>query len=201
MMSIASPSALWPAIDRWLRILAFAAALLSGRVRAEILTNESYKIRPTDILIIEVANEPKLAGKEFRVTGTGEISYPYLGAIKVIDRTPAEVQAELKTQLEADYLVNAQVIVQVKEFRKRFVSVIGQVNRPGPVEIPAERRMTVIEAITFAGGTTRLARTGDIQLTRSGREPMRFSLEDQRNPEKAILLEEGDVIFVPESRI
>lgn len=202
MTSIASRSAWWLAIEAGLRLLALCVAGWGVSARAQASLNESYRIRPTDILIIEVAAEPKLASKEFRVTGSGEISYPFVGAVKVLDRTPAEVQAELKSLLEADYLVNAQVMVQVKEFRKRLVYVLGQVNRAGPVEIPAERRMTVIEAITFAGGTTRLARTSDIQLTRSGRaEPMRFSLEDQRNPEKAIALEDGDVIFIPESRI
>lgn len=163
--------------------------------------SESYHIQPTDILIIDVVNEPKLAGKEFRVSAKGEVSYPYIGAVKAADRTPTEVQEEIKRLLESDYLVNAQVLVQVKEFRKRLVSVLGQVARPGLVEIPAERKLSVNEAITIAGGFTRLARTSDIQLTRVGRsEPLRFTAEELRNPDKAIYLEQGDVIYVPESR-
>lgn len=203
MTFTASRSASWPAIKAWLRLLVLALAALGPLAPARAQLLETYKIQPTDILIIEVVNEPQLGPKEFRVSATGELSYPYIGALKVLDKTPAAVQAELKQLLEADYLVNAQVIVQVKEFRKRLISVLGQVNRPGPVEIPAERKMTVVEAITYAGGLTRLARSSDIQLIRAGRpEPMRFSIEElTKNPDKAVSVEPGDVIYVPESRI
>lgn len=164
---------------------------------------DTYKIQAQDILVIEVVNEPQIGSKEFRVSAGGEISYPYINILKVGERTPIEVQKELKRLLEADYLVNAQVIVQVKEYRKRLVSVMGQVNRPGPVEIPPERRLTVIEAISQAGSFTRLARKNDIEISRTGlQKPIRCSDEEQRNnPDKVIYLEPGDVVYIPESRI
>jgi polysaccharide export outer membrane protein len=166
------------------------------------LVSESYRVQPTDILIIDVVNEAQLAAKEFRVTAGGDISYPFIGAVKAGGRTPLEIQNEVKRLLETDYLVSAQVLVQVREFRKQQISVFGQVNRPGLYELPPERRMTVMEAIALAQGLTRLARSSDIQLTRQGQtEPLRFSLEDLRKPEKVVYVEPGDVIFVPESRI
>lgn len=181
----------------------FATLLLAwGSLDSLAQSGESYKLQPTDIVVVDVVNEPQLGAKEYRVTATGEISYPFIGAIKVVDRTTTDVQTELKRLLEADYLVNAQVIVQVKEFRKQLISIIGQVARPGLIEIPAERKMTVLEAIGAAGGTTRLAKTSDIELIRAGRsEPMRLSLEELKNPEKTIYVEAGDVIHVKESRI
>lgn len=188
-------------IERLARLV--VAFLLVGAgpvVRAQL--TDAYRIQPTDVIIIDVVNEPQLAAKEFRVGSNGQISYPFVGAVKVAARTTSEVQEEVKRLLESDYLVNAQVLVQVKEFRKQTVIVVGSVNRQGLVEIPAERKWTVFEAISAAGGFTRLARTSDIQLTRLGRnEPMRFSQEELRNPDKAVYVEPGDVIFVPESRI
>jgi polysaccharide export outer membrane protein len=175
---------------------------VQGADAPKMVISDSYRVQPTDVLIIEVVNEPQLAAKEFRVSSNGEVSFPFIGALGAAGRTTVEIQTELKALLEADYLVNAQVLVQVKEFRKQQISVFGQVNRPGLIDIPPERKMTVIEAITSAAGFTRLARTSDIQLTRMGRsEPMRFSVEDLRNPEKTVYVEPGDVIFVPESRI
>ncbi len=163
---------------------------------------ESYRIQPTDVLIIEVVNEPQLAAKQFRVSANGEISYPYLGAIKTAGKTTIQLQDELRRLLEADYLVNAQVHVEVAEFRKEQVSVFGQVNKPSLVDIPPGRRLTVIEAIAVAGGFTRLARTSDIRLSRAGLEdPMRFSVRELQNPEKPVYVEPGDTIYVPESRI
>lgn len=203
MTSIVSRFAWWRVTEAWLRTLTAAFLVFGGGLVARAQVGESYRIQPTDILIIEVVNELQLGAKEFRVTASGEIAYPYIGSLKVLDLSPVAVQAKVKELLEADYLVNAQVIVQVKEYRKRLIYVHGQVNRPGPVEIPAERKMTVIEALTTAGGLTRLARSSDIQLTRAGRsEPMRFSMEElTKNPDKAVNVEPGDVIFVPESRI
>lgn len=163
---------------------------------------ESYRIQPTDVLVIEVVNEPQLAAKQFRVSSNGEISYPYLGAIHASGKSTIELQEEIRRMLEADYLVNAQVHVEVGEFRKQQVSVFGQVNKPGLVDIPPGRKLTVIEAIAVAGGFTRLARTSDVQLSRAGlTDPMRFSVRDLQNPDKPVYVEQGDVIFVPESRI
>ena len=172
-----------------------------GQTATNSQVNTTYRLQPTDIVIIEVVNEPALGGKEFRVSATGEVSYPFIGAVKVGGKTPVEVQQMIKDLLEKDYLVNAQVLVQVKEFRRQQISVVGQVNRPGLYDLPPERRMTVMEAIANAGGLTRLARTSDIQLTRAGKEPQRFKIEDLRNPSNVIYLEPGDVINVPESRI
>ena len=196
------PSGLRPVID-WMRRLILIAGmgfLLGGAVRGQV--SESYKVQPTDILIVEVANEPKLAAREFRVSASGDISYPFIGGVRAANRTIEEIQTELKRLLETDYLVNAQVLVQVKDFRKKLVSVFGQVNRPGLIEIPPERRMTVIEAITAAGGLTRLARSSGIQLIREGKkDPMLYNMEELKNPDRPVYVESGDVVFVPESRI
>lgn len=163
---------------------------------------DTYKIQPQDILVVEVTNEPSIGAKELRVTARGEISFPYIGAIKVAGRTPADVQDEIKSLLEADYLVDAQVIAQVKEYRKRTVMVLGQVNRAGAVEIPPEGKLSVIEAIAGANGYTRYARKSDIEVSRAGQKSIRCSDDEQRNnPDKAIYLEDKDVVFVHESRI
>lgn len=202
MTSIGSRSAWLRAISRALLALAISGFGIGAASAAVAQLSDSYRIQPTDILVIEVVNEPQLALKEFRVSSAGDISYPYLGAIRAANRTVIDVQRELKEKLEADYLVNAQVLVQVREFRKQQISVVGQVNKPGLIDIPPERRMTVMEAIATAGGLTRLARTSNIQLTRAGQqEPMRFNLDDLQNPEKAVYVEPGDIIVVPESRI
>lgn len=200
MMSIDSACGLSRVISRfgvWLALL-----LAGWGASAAPAVSESYRIQATDILLIEVVNEPELKAKDFRVAQNGEIAYPYIGSVKSEGLTTLELQDRIKALLEADYLVSAQVLVQVREFRKQQVSVFGQVGRPGLIDIPPERKMTVLEAITAAGGLTRLARGSDIQLTRAGRtEPMRFTLSQLRDPEKVVYVQPGDMIFVPESRI
>lgn len=203
MIFIESRSAWRRAIERariWVALVSVWLGLGAVTARAQI--TESYKVQPTDILIIEVANEPKLNAKEFRVAASGELSYPFIGAVRAAGRTTVEIQEEVKRLLEKDYLVNAQVLVQVRDFRKKLVSVFGQVNKPGLIEIPPERKMTVIEAITAAQGMTRLARQSGIQVIREGKkDPTLYNLDELKNPDKPVYVDNGDMIFVPESRI
>jgi len=162
-----------------------------------------YKIAALDILVIDVVNEKDLP-REFKVTAKGEIPFPYLGNIKVAGFTAEEVQNDLKEKLEKEYLVDPQVIVQVKERVKRKVNVTGQVFKQGPVEMPDDKpELTILDAIGMAGGTTRLAKESRIQVTRSGQKPLEFDLEKLRketDPTKVFILQAGDSIFVPESR-
>jgi polysaccharide export outer membrane protein len=162
-----------------------------------------YKIAPLDVVIVDVVNEKELT-KEFRVSAKGEISFPYLGPIKVATRTTSEVQEDIRAQLEKDYLVDPQVIVQVKEHAKRRVNMTGQVHQPGQLIMPDEQKMTILDAIAAAGGTTRLARDSAVQITRLGQEkPLKFDLDELRkNPtlNKQFSLEPGDTIHVPESK-
>lgn len=199
MTFIASRSAWRRAIESGRILLSVWFVLGAANLAAQV--TESYRIQPTDILIIDVVNEPKLAAKEFRVASNGELSYPFIGAVRAAGRTPVEIQDEIKRLLETDYLVNAQVIVHVRDYRKRQVSVFGEVNRPGLIDIPPERRMTVIEAIAQAGGTTRMARPSHIELSRAGvAEKMRLRLRDLQDPEQPpVFVEPDDVIYVPQS--
>ena len=162
-----------------------------------------YKIAALDVLVIDVVNEKDLP-KEFKVTAKGEIPFPYLENIKVAGFTAEEIQNELKEKLQKDYLVSPQVIVQVKERVKRKINVTGQVFKQGPVEMPDDKpELTILDAIGMAGGTTRLANEGSVQVTRSGQKPLKFDLKKLRketDPTKMFILQAGDSIFVPESR-
>lgn len=159
-----------------------------------------HKIAPLDILTIDVVGEKDLS-KELRVSSSGTITFPFLGSIEVKGRSPTEVETLLKEKLGKDYLVDPQVIVTVKEYRARTVSVIGQVNKPGVISVPAEQRMDILEAIAQAGDLTKAANKSGIEVSRKGKT-YKFTLEElkkESNPDKKFWLEPGDVIYVRES--
>jgi polysaccharide export outer membrane protein len=158
------------------------------------------KIEQGDIIIVDVFGEKELSG-EHRVQQTGTIKYPLLGSVEVAGKTPRQVASMLQQMLEADYLVDPQVNVMVKDYRSRTVSVIGQVNRPGAIELPGEQRIDVLEGIARAGGFERLANKNKIELSRKGKSTT-YKFDDLRretNPSKKIWLEPGDVIYVHET--
>src|SRR6266516_8026401 len=170
---------------------------LEGRTDENARTDEAaegdHKIAPLDIITIDVVGEKDLS-KELRVSTSGTITFPFLGSIEVKGKTPAEVESLLKEKLGKDYLVNPQVIITVKEYRSRTVSVIGQVNKPGVIALPAEQKLGILEAIAQAGDLTNVANKNRIEVSRNGRTH-KFTLDElkkQTDPEKKLWLEPGD---------
>jgi polysaccharide export outer membrane protein len=94
-------------------------------------------------------------------------------------------------------------IISVPELRDK-VNVLGHVNRPGFVMIPAQEQLTLVEAIGGAGGFTRLAKKKAVQLRRTDQNGslrvIEVDVDDAiQNPDtKDIVLGDGDIIFVPE---
>jgi polysaccharide export outer membrane protein len=154
-----------------------------------------------DQLVIHVLGEKEMDAPR-RVPEDGVINYFFVGDVKVLGKTTAEVEKELKELLDRDYLVNPQVIVEIEKYDEQYVSVAGQVGRPGRVALPPDHSVDVIEAIAQAGDFTRLAKKSDIKLRRAKTgEVKRYTYDElQKNIQagKKIVVEPGDVITVGE---
>ena|SRR5438477_3919877 len=175
---------------------------LSARctTRAAEMVEGDHKIAPLDIINIDVVGEKELS-KELRVSSSGTITFPFLGSLEVKGKSPAELETLLKEKLGKDYLVDPQVIVTVKEYRARTVTVMGQVNKPGVIALPAEQKVEILEAIAQAGDLSKGAKKNRIEVNRKGKT-FKFTLDDlkkESDPEKKFWLEPGDVIYVYEA--
>jgi polysaccharide export outer membrane protein len=162
-----------------------------------------YKISPNDILSINVIGERDLL-QDCRVTSSGMITYAWLSNVEVAGKTSAEVEQVLRKLLDQDYLVNPTVLVQIKEYRVREATVIGHVFKPGSLLLPAEQRLSIVEAISRAGGFTPRGNPNSIYFSRRGdKEPTRLRYDDllKMDPSKMIYIEPGDVIEVKEKVI
>jgi len=86
-----------------------------------------------------------------------------------------------------------------------LVFVFGEVKNPGALQVKMSKKVTLLQAIAQAGGTTEGASRSGITVKRkdrkTGRETnMKFNLKDIIKGDKPdIELKEGDVVFVPES--
>jgi len=183
----------------YLVVCALACSARWNSRAAEIVEGD-HKIAPLDVLTIDVVGEKDLS-KELRVSSNGTVTFPHLGSVEVKGKTPAEVENLLKEKLGKDYLVDPQVIVTVKEYRTRTVSVIGQVNKPGVIALPSEQKVEILEAIAQAGDLTKAANKSRIEVNRKGKT-YKFTLDDlkkESRAEKKFWLEPGDVIYVHES--
>lgn len=109
----------------------------------------AYRLGPKDLVEIQVVEEAAL-NVERRVSDSGSLMLPLVGALPVDGLTPLEAAALLKQRLEESYLQRASVTVRVVEFRSRPISVIGAVRRPGNLELSG--RWNLLDALTDAGG-------------------------------------------------
>lgn len=105
-------------------------------------------------------------------------------------------------QRVADVRLVAGDVVMVPALERAFV--IGMVQHPGPVIIPATEPLTVSKAISLTGGFEKFARQSEVQLIREGQKVETVDVravltggEGARDPR----LLPGDTVFVPESRL
>jgi polysaccharide export outer membrane protein len=126
---------------------------------------ESYRVGPGDVLEVRVFNRPQLSRESVRVEGDGTIRMPLVeGAIRAACRTEAELAQEIARRY-LKYLKNPQVDIFLKEFNSTPVAVLGAVATPGRFQL--QRRIRLLELLSFAGGPTERAGR-NIQVVHSG---------------------------------
>lgn len=161
----------------------------------------AYELGPGDVVEIKVFREPDFAGV-YRVGADGGIEFPMIGTVRLAGRMPEDVAGELRTRLADGYLVDPQVTVFVKEQNSRKIHVLGEVKKPGT--FPFESGMSVIEAITSAGGFTKLASENGVVVTRrrenGASQSFKVAVGDiQQGRASNFELKPGDIIDVPET--
>lgn len=169
------------------------------------VSSKNYVLRSGDLVRIQVFQEPDL-DRDLRVAQDATIVLPLIGTISVGQRTLQEVEADIAQRFDADYLVNPQINVTVLQYAERRVNIMGMVNQPGMVVFPPEEQMSLLDAITRAGGFNRLGDRRRVRLTRTAADGQveQFSINTdeilQGTTANTWVLEPGDNIFVPERR-
>jgi protein involved in polysaccharide export with SLBB domain len=169
-------------------------------IKAPATLEQDTTLGPGDVFDVRVFNEESLSST-YQISPDGTIDYPLIGRITVADLRPQEIAAYIAKELkEGRFLKNPQVSVLVKEYKSKKVHVLGQVKSPGT--FPFQDEMTVVQAVTAAGGFTPLAAQNKTTITRKleGKEMIiraevaKISKGEAPN----ISLQAGDIIFVPE---
>ena len=109
---------------------------------------DSYVIGAGDLIEITVEQDSDLNGTR-RVGPDGRISMPVLGSVELNGLTASEAEGHLQSLLEK-YMTRATVLVVVREFESQSASIFGEVRHPG--KIPVTSNMTILKAISSAGG-------------------------------------------------
>jgi polysaccharide export outer membrane protein len=209
-------SALIPGTSRWLGLAlvfttgtawvprATAAADAAPAVADHDDQKFSYKLQPLDLLKIQIFQEPDL-DREVRVSKNHTIVLPLIGTVDLTNLTVHDAEQLITDLYGRDYLVNPQINITVTEYTQRSLNVLGAVGSPGSVMIPPERELTLVDAIAHAGGFSRLANRTHVSLTRTlaSGEIQHFTINVDEliegKPAHQWVVQDGDVVFVPES--
>lgn len=180
----------------WLSSVA-TGLLLASSARPQVVPE--YDLQPGDQLEISVWGEDDLQ-RTVLIRPDGRFSFPLVGEINAFGRTAAQVEAEITEKISA-LIPEAVVTVAVAAIDGNRIYVIGQVNQPGTFVM--NPRLSVLQALSLAGGLSAFAAIDDIKIIRRSGEgqraiPFRYSdVSRGRNLDQNIQLEGGDVVLVP----
>jgi len=174
-------------------------------------SNPTYIIQPNDILEIVVWGEPDIS-RTVRVRPDGRISLPLIQDLQASKLTPVELKEQMENLL-GEYIDSPNVTVIVSAIESYKVYVLGKVLNPGV--IVNEKPLTVLQALTLAGGFQNYADKSEIRIIRFDDRGSYPSVEEKfpvgqlifefdfndvtkgKKTEQNIFLRSGDVVVVP----
>jgi protein involved in polysaccharide export with SLBB domain len=187
---------------RWVPVLALALACTNGSPSPQAVAVEpdDTTLGAGDVFAVRVYGEEDLTN-QYRVSQDGTIDFPLVGRIEVAGREPTEVADLIAARLRSgEVLVSPQVSVSVEEYNSKRFSVMGAVAQPGT--FPMSTGLTVVQAISLAGGFTPLASRNSVVVTRRVDDELRryqVKVEDvTRGEADDVVLRAGDIVYVPE---
>jgi polysaccharide export outer membrane protein len=173
------------------------AGLLAGCATGDVPPLESapppvattdFRLGPADKVRIIVFGEDNLSG-EFSISPAGNVALPLIGEVRAEGQTPSALQRSIATKLNAGYIHDAHVSVEVLSYRPFYV--LGEVNKPGVY--PYEVGLTVEMAVATAQGYTYRANERQVFIKHVGdRQEHRYRI-DSSTP-----VAPGDVVRVSE---
>lgn len=170
------------------------------------VSTDTYILQPPDDIMVHCSTVPEIHAQVQQIRPDGKVSYEAIGEVDAAGKTPAQVANILRQkvldlyQIEGDHPID----VRVTGFRSKRIYVFGQVASPGAQVYSG--RDTVMSAIALAGQPTVLAWLERIQVIRPSHDENvkakifevnwdRMSAHGEAS--KDVLLQEGDVIYVP----
>lgn len=182
--------------------------------QAQYVEEGEPKIKPGLTLRVAVTASGSEAVKEElkEVNANGEILMPLIGSVKCDGLTVVALQEKIKEAYK-NYFIDPQVTVSFVYVENAgmkspwgSVLVMGEVARPGPVNMPSTRDINVTRVLMLAGNVTPLADKKNVRVTRREKDGTlkRFSVNieligKEGRSDLDVILKPGDVVWVPES--
>jgi polysaccharide export outer membrane protein len=169
------------------------------------VTAERYVLQPPDQIVVNCTEVPEIHGQAQLIRPDGKISFEDIGEVEAAGRTPEQLANILRGKVMELYKLEGDnpVDIRIISYQSKMYYVLGQVARPGPQIYSG--RDTVFSALALTQPTN-LAWVNRVQVIRPSRDENvkakifevnwdRMSAHGEIS--KDVLLQEGDVIYVP----
>jgi polysaccharide export outer membrane protein len=190
---------------------------ISTTVNSVAVDTTNYVLGPEDLITVHVFAAEDIPDRPAQIANDGSVNLPMVGQVQAAGLTIEQLQAALVTAYKK-YFKDPQVTVQVTDFRSQPVSVAGNVNTPGVVQLRGNRNL--MEVIGMAGGLkadagdsaliTRNLSEGPIPVAGAFADPTgKYSVAhvdiravmSGKDPQGNILIKPHDVITIPRARM
>jgi polysaccharide biosynthesis/export protein len=190
----------------WLGIVGYLSGCSGAAIQErEYETPAGFLLGPEDLLEITVWKNPDLS-RVTPIRPDGLISIPIIGDVEASGLTADALAHRIADRLKQFVAGSPAVSVSVKELNSYSVFVLGEVSKPGKYQ--AKSYVTLLQAISIAGGFTEFAKKNKLQVVRvrsNGdhklheiRIPVRYDdLVAGRGEPGNIILLSGDTVVVP----
>ena len=186
-----------------------AGLCVTGLAQAQTESTGDYLLEPGDLIDISILEDPTL-NRQALIRPDGNISMPLAGTIAAAGRTLEAVQRLIRRRLAKDFVEPPNVTVSLAAVAEENVwedpafYVLGEVNEPGRYNFDGEKPVTVLQALSLAGGLDVFAARKRVQIRRFVGDIETLLLFDYDAVESGegllqpLFIEDGDVIVVPE---
>jgi polysaccharide export outer membrane protein len=169
------------------------------------VTAEDYILQPPDEVEIHCTQVPEINMQRQRIRPDGVVSFEGIGEVETAGKTPAQLASILKERVAKLYSVlgDHPVDVRISMYGSKVFFVMGQVQRPGPMNYTG--RDSVLTALA-ATQPNSMAWKSRVQVVRPAAtedvEPRIFEVNLNKalvhgDTSKDVLLQEGDIVYVP----
>jgi len=155
-----------------------------------------YRIQVGDPIVVHLRGiYPRDDRVEDMVDEDGDITIPLVGDILAAGKSTSKLESDItRMYMDGGYYRSITVTVVVPS---RTYFIRGEVKAPGRFQIVSG--ISIMQAIAAAGGYTEFASQRSVKLIRGGTTTKVNMRTIEKNPDRDIRLESGDVIVVDRS--
>lgn len=153
---------------------------------------------PIDLKIGGVPQDEQIqVNNTYVIDSDGAVSLPYINKVRAVGLAPSQLAREIENAYRVNKIYTNPNVTIIMQASARFVNIGGAVRQPS--RVPFTEDMTLLTAISAAGGFNDFADQKRVRLLRGKEVKVLDVRQFRKNPGKDLPLQPGDRVEVPQT--